>query len=149
MKRTPVYPVTVFYDRSCPLCREEMHALKRLDARARLELVDCSAPDFNDDFLVGDGLGREDLMRRIHARDIRGRWFVGADAFEVIYGAAGLERAARLWGSARLRPVLDKAYPWVARHRQLLSRLGLGRLVGRLIPKPATPRKAQPGSRSV
>ncbi|HZM36614.1 MAG TPA: hypothetical protein VFC18_19280 [Burkholderiales bacterium] len=31
MSRLPRYPLTVFYDRSCPLCAEEMHALKARD----------------------------------------------------------------------------------------------------------------------
>ena len=135
MRRAPCYPITVFYDRSCPLCANEMHALKDLDDAERLELVDCSAPAFDDALLIGDGLTRADLMGRIHARDVRGRWFVGLDAFEAVYRAAGLERAAQVWGSPRWRPLLDRLYPWIARHRQLLSRLGLSALVRYVIPK--------------
>jgi predicted DCC family thiol-disulfide oxidoreductase YuxK len=135
VKRAPCYPLTVFYDRSCPLCANEMHALKDLDAAERLELVDCSAPAFDDALLIGDRLTRADLMGRMHARDIRGRWFVGLDAFEAVYRAAGLERAAQVWGSPRWRPLFDRLYPWIARHRQLLSRLGLSALVRYVIPK--------------
>lgn len=119
------YPLTVFYDASCPMCAAEMEALKNLD-RERLELVDCSAPDFDETVLAGVGITRVDLMARIHARDAHGRWLVGLDALEAAYRAVDLEHAAGLWGSRRLRPLLDPLYRWVARHRQALSRLGMG-----------------------
>ena len=123
-------PLTVYYDKSCPLCATEMHALQDLDWRGRLKLVDCSAKEFDDGALAGEGVTREQMMARIHARDPEGRWLVGIDAFEAVYGAAGLQGAARFWGDRRLRPVLDAIYPWIARNRQALSRLGLHRVVG-------------------
>ncbi len=48
MNRPPRYPLTVFYDASCPMCASEMHALRDLDREGRLELVDCSAAQFSD-----------------------------------------------------------------------------------------------------
>ncbi len=127
------YPLTVFYDASCPLCASEMHALRELDAAGHIELVDCSAPEFSDEGLRAEGITRVALMQRIHARDARGRWLRGIDAFEAVYRAAGLEGAARVWGNPRWRPLFDRLYAWIARHRQLLSRLGMQRLVRRLI----------------
>ena len=130
------YPLTVFYDASCPMCASEMHALRDLDACGRIVLVDCSRPDFRGDGLKEHGITREALMRLIHARDANGRWLIGIDCFEAVYRAAGLERAARVWGSPRLRRALDRIYPWIARNRQLLSRLGINALIRRVIPKP-------------
>ena len=121
----PVLPLTVYYDKSCPLCATEIHALRDLDPKG-FRLVDCSAPDFVDPM-------REDMMTRMHARDAQGRWLTGLDAFEAIYSAAGLKRTASVWGSRRIRPVLDWIYMRIARNRQSLSRLGLHRLVGRLL----------------
>jgi predicted DCC family thiol-disulfide oxidoreductase YuxK len=133
------YPLTVFYDASCPMCASEMQALKEHDREARLELVDCSARDFDDTVLAGTSITRADLMARLHARDAHGRWLVALDAIEAAYRVARLERAARFWGSRRLRPVLDPLYRWVARWRQALSRLGAAALVRRLIGAPASP----------
>jgi predicted DCC family thiol-disulfide oxidoreductase YuxK len=111
------YPLTVFYDASCPMCATEMNALKARDREGRLELVDCSAPQFDEDALLGDGLRRRDLMELIHARDAHGRWFVGTEVFELAYAAAGPRRL----------------YPWVTRHHQVLSRLGFNRVMRLLL----------------
>lgn len=116
------YPLTVFYDASCPLCAAEMHMLKARDRDGRLELVDCSAPEF-DACALGLPVTRVALMERIHARDGDGRWLTGVDVFEAVYRAAGMRGAARVWGSKTLRPLLASLYPWVASNRQRLSRL--------------------------
>jgi predicted DCC family thiol-disulfide oxidoreductase YuxK len=125
------FPLTVFYDASCPLCANEMHALKARDGGGKLELVDCSAPDFDESVLAGVPIRRTDLMTVIHARDAGGRWLRGIDVFEAAYGAAGLDAAARLWKHPRLRPLWERIYPWIARHRPLLSRLGAAAAMAR------------------
>ena len=129
-------PVTIFYDASCAMCASEMHALKARDRANRLELVDCSAPGFDETVLAGTGIRREDLMTLIHARDAHGTWLVGLDVFEVAYTAAGLKTIAGFWGSPTLRPLLARLYPWIARNRQLLSRFGIDRLVRLVLPVP-------------
>jgi predicted DCC family thiol-disulfide oxidoreductase YuxK len=126
-------PLTVYYDKSCPLCASEMHVIEELDWRGRLKLVDCSAPDFDDRAAAKEGVTREAMMTKLHARDPEGRWLVALDAFEAVYASAGLKGMARFWGSRRLRPVLGRIYPWVARYRQPLSRLGLHRVVGAVL----------------
>ena len=128
------FPLTIFYDASCPMCAGEMQALKSRDAQGRLILVDCSTADFDESVLAGLALRRSDLMTLVHARDAHGRWFAGVEVFELAYRAAGLEGLAGLWGSRTLRPLLTRIYPWVARHRQMLSRLGFNRLVRRVLP---------------
>jgi predicted DCC family thiol-disulfide oxidoreductase YuxK len=136
MKRPILYPLTIFYDASCPMCASEMHALKARDSAGKLELVDCSAREFDDTVLFGTLIRREDLMSFIHARDAHGRWFVGIEVFEIAYAAAGLKKIAGFWGSPAARPLLARLYPWIARHRQLLSRIGFHRLVRLLLPLP-------------
>ena len=126
---SPDGPLTVYYDKSCPLCAAEMHVIQDLDWRGRLRLVDCSAPDFDAGAAAKEGVTRDAMMTRLHARDPEGKWLVGLDAFEAVYGAAGLNGLARFWGSRRLRPVLGRIYPILARYRQPLSRLGLHRVV--------------------
>ena len=126
----PRLPLTVYYDKSCPLCATEIHALREMDPKG-FRLVDCSAPGFAD-------ARRDDMMARMHARGADGRWLTGLDAFEAIYAAAGLKRMSRLWGNRRLRPVFDRMYAWIARNRQALSRLGMHRVMELLLRRRAT-----------
>lgn len=119
-----VFPLTIYFDAACPLCASEMRTLKAADTEGRLVLVDCSAPGFDDASLAACGVSREAMLARIHARDAAGRWLDGVEVFEAAYGAAGFSALARLWGSKRLRPCWDRVYPWIARRRYLLSRLG-------------------------
>lgn len=119
------WPLALYYDASCPLCRAEMKALKEHDHDDRLRLVDCSIPGFVDEAAAAKGIAVADMMRLIHARDAAGRWHVGVDVFVLAYGAIGIHSLATLWSQSWLRPFWDRLYPWVARHRQLLSRLGL------------------------
>ena len=125
-------PLTVYYDKSCPMCATEMHVIRDLDWRGRLKLVDCSAKEF-DAGAAAEGVTREAMMTRLHARDPEGKWLTGLDAFEAVYASAGLKNAARFWGDRRLRPLLDRIYPVMARYRQPLSRLGLHKVVGILL----------------
>lgn len=127
------YPLTIYYDASCPLCREEMHALKQYDAQQRLQLVDCSTPGFADADTRQAGLANAALMRRIHARDATGRWLDGVAVFEAAYGAVGITGIAKLWGYPRLQPWLDRAYMWIAGNRMWLSRLRLHKVYGGLV----------------
>ena len=134
-------PLTVYYDKSCPMCATEMEVIQQLDWRGRLKLVDCSAKDFDDSAAANEGVTGEAMMTRLHARDPEGRWLTGMDAFEAVYASVGLSGAARFWGSRRVRPMLDRIYPVVARYRQPLSRLGMHRVVGALL------RRASRGAR--
>lgn len=138
---TAAWPLLIYYDASCPLCREEMHALKDHDAQGRLQLVDASPPGFTDPDLERAGITRAELMRLIHARDADGRWFIGIEVFELAYAAAGLHGIARLWANPRLRPAWERLYPWVARCRQPLSWLRLNLFYGWLVRRAA--RRAQ------
>src|SRR5271170_7421857 len=126
-------PLTVYYDKSCPMCATEMHVIQGLDWRGRLKLVDCSDARFDDGDAAKEGVTRAAMMTRLHARDPDGKWLTGLDAFEAVYASAGLRVAARFWGDRRLRPLLERIYPVMARYRQPLSRLGLHRVVGVLL----------------
>ncbi|KFN42836.1 thiol-disulfide oxidoreductase DCC family protein [Arenimonas oryziterrae] len=132
---TPVvhYPLTIYYDAHCPLCVKELGAIKDYDRHDRLRLVDCSGAEFDDPFARRAGIGAEQMMRSIHARDEAGQWFTGVDVFVLAYRQAGIESMARLWSHPWLRPLWDRLYPWVARHRMFLSRLGFTEAFDRLV----------------
>ena len=114
------FPLTIYFDGSCPLCTREVQLLTRYDDRKQLQLVDCSAQNF----AAIDGHSREAMMALIHARDSGGQWLIGAPVFAAAYHASGFASIANLWGSARLQPMWRVVYPWIARNRMWLSKLG-------------------------
>lgn len=136
MKSTVKFPLTIYYDASCPLCANEMHALQTADTSGKLILVDCSCPTFDDRRFASCGITRESMLAKIHACDAEGRWLKGVDVFETAYDAAGFAVLARLWGHRRLRPWWEMLYPWIARNRYVLSRLGLPHLFRLLLKNP-------------
>lgn len=156
MTHSPAWPLRIYYDRSCPLCAQEMHALVAHDQAGRIALVDCSRADFDPtageggaaspaiDGPVAAGTAPDagnpthvEMMAIIHARDADGRWYRGVEVFVHAYAAVGLDGMARLWSHPWLRPFWDRAYPWFARNRQWLSRLGTARVYGWLLDRAA------------
>jgi predicted DCC family thiol-disulfide oxidoreductase YuxK len=133
----PRYPLTIFYDRSCPMCSQELHAIRDYDRHDRLRLIDCSPPGFHHEAAAAAGVSAYELMHQIHARDAAGRWYRGVDVFVIAYRAAGIESVARLWAHPRLRPLWDWLYLWIARHRMFLSRLHLNAGFGWLVRRAA------------
>ena len=49
-------PLTVYYDKSCPMCATEMHVIQGCDWRGRLKLVDCSPAGFDDSAAATEGV---------------------------------------------------------------------------------------------
>ena len=127
------YPLRIYYDASCPLCRTEMHALKSYDLGQRLDLVDCSPADFSDVFADNSGYRRSEMMRLIHARAADGQWLIGVSVFEAAYGATGITGMEKMWANPWLRPIWDRIYPWIADNRMGLSKLGLTRIFGWMV----------------
>ena len=127
---TTLYPLTVYFDASCALCDSEMQNIKQQDLDDVLILIDCSAADFDDSAFAAQAISRDTLMNCLHVQDANGAWFKGVAAFEVIYRSVGMASIARLWGHPWSRPLAERLYPWVVRHRHLLSALGLHKLFG-------------------
>ena len=110
------YPLTVYYDRSCPLCRDEMHFLAARGGPDRIRLVDASAPDFEND----TGVAVEALMTRIHGRRADGALISGMGLLREVYAAADLGWILRATGLPVLRPLFDRLYVFVADNRYRL-----------------------------
>ena len=125
------YPLTIYYDASCPMCRTEMHTLKETDVENKLILVDCSADSFNEP--ASCPASKEALMERIHAIDANGMWIKGVDVFAAAYTASGFKNLGKFWGSKTLNPLLSRAYPWVADNRHWLSKTPLPFLINQFL----------------
>ena len=122
------YPLTVYFDASCRLCNSEMQNIKAHDAENRIILIDCSAAGFDEAPFKPLGIDKAAMMNRLHLRDAESSWFIGVEAFEVIYQAVNMALVAKLWGGSLTKPLAKWLYPWIADHRYLLSAVGLPRL---------------------
>jgi predicted DCC family thiol-disulfide oxidoreductase YuxK len=118
------FPLTIYYDHSCPLCRLEITELSALDRHKQFTMIDCSAADFPD-----VGVPKEQLLKRLHAKDANGQWLVGANAFAQIYAQLNTPLLANLWGSRLTKPIMTALYPLIADNRYWLSKLGVGKLL--------------------
>ncbi len=104
---TPDLPLTLYVDRSCPLCAREVRWLERQADPTRLRLVDISAAGFDP---AGLGVDLPQLRRRLHARSASGIWLTGVDATYWSWRLAGHGRWAAPLVWRPLRPVLRLAY---------------------------------------
>ncbi|HEY7987352.1 MAG TPA: DUF393 domain-containing protein [Methylophilaceae bacterium] len=117
------YPLTIYYDASCPLCAAEMHTIKETDFANKLILEDCSSQQFAEP--PSCPTSKEAMMERIHAQDAAGQWIKGVDVFSAAYAAGGFSKLSKIWGSPMLRPLLSRAYPLIADNRHWLSKTPL------------------------
>ena len=125
------YPLTIYYDASCPLCVAEMHTIKETDFENKLFLVDCSADSFNEPAFCPSS--KAVMMARIHAVDAAGQWLKGVDVFAIAYKAGGFNKLGKFWGSKPLRPLLTWAYPLIADNRHWLSKTPLPYMLNKLL----------------
>jgi predicted DCC family thiol-disulfide oxidoreductase YuxK len=112
--------LNVFFDGSCPLCRQEIAYYQRLDISRRLAWVDVSL----EDVICPDGYCQQDLLKRFHVKTHDGQMFSGAAGFAMMWSLlpgvwkyAG--RIANFWP---VTPLLELAYraflplrPWLQR----------------------------------
>jgi len=113
-----IYPLTIYYDSHCPLCRAEMENLMLRNENGKLVFADIHAQGFTPP----QGRSRQDLLARIHARQADGRLLHNLDALRRAYEAVGLG-----WVTAPVRwPLLGRflqgLYPVFARNRQRIPR---------------------------
>ncbi len=141
---TDTRPMTVYWDRSCALCRGEIEALDLTSYG--FTLSDCSAADFQDDHATACGITADDMLAALHVCDADGVWYSGIDAFEIIYRRAGHMAIADWLARPELRPLHDRLYTTLASNRHWLSRLGLAKpwsaLIRRMQARKAAAREA-------
>ncbi|MET3496037.1 thiol-disulfide oxidoreductase DCC family protein [Variovorax boronicumulans] len=120
------YPLTVYYDATCPLCVAEMGAMKARDADGRLDLVDCSPAGFS-----GGPAPRQSLMTAMHTVDAEGRVLSGVAAIRACRAAVGQPSGGLLLDLPVVGALADRAYAVLARNRYRLPRWLVARLAGR------------------
>lgn len=112
------YPLTLLYEETCPLCKLEIDNLKARDRDGLLRFVDVSAADFDPEPY---GVPLAAMLEAIHAVKADGTLIRGVEVFRLAYAAVGLGWITRPTGWPLLKPLFDRAYVHLARHRHRIS----------------------------
>jgi predicted DCC family thiol-disulfide oxidoreductase YuxK len=110
------WPLTLYFDAACPMCRTEMASLRARDARGRLRFEDVRAPGF----VPPAGATVAAMLEAIHGRTADGRIVAGVETLRLAYAAVGLGWLAAPTAWPLLRGPSERAYRWIARHRYAL-----------------------------
>ena len=113
-----IYPLTIYYDESCPLCKLEIDNLKARNDKQLLQFVDVSGTDFKDEHAPAS---QEAMMEIIHARQADGEVISGVEVFRLAYGAVGLGWLTAPTKLPIVKSFCDWLYPHIARNRYRLS----------------------------
>lgn len=112
------YPLTLLYDEACPLCKLEIDNLKVRNEAGLLRFTDISAPDFDP---APYGVPLHEMLAVIHAIKCDGTVVRGVEVFRLAYSAVGLGWITSPTGWPFLKPLFDRAYVQLARHRYRVS----------------------------
>lgn len=85
--------LTVWYNTRCPVCTAGIsHQRRRLIEAVKAGRIVFRDINLEPDALAAFGAGLEDVRRRLHALDERGRLLVGADVAVAVWHATPGER---------------------------------------------------------
>ena len=115
---TKPYPLTVYFDGECPICRREIDLMKVFNRRERLQFIDFSNSSYQP---TDQNLSQCDLGRVIHARWSDGTVVTGVEVFREMWEAIGLGFLARISRLSGINTLLVKAYAWFAKNRLRLT----------------------------
>ena len=116
--KTKPYPLTVYFDGECPVCRREIDIMKIFNRRRQLQFIDFSISTYSSS---EHGLNQCDLGKVIHARWADGTIITGVDVFREMWEAIGLGWLSRFSRRPTLNRLLTLAYSWFARNRLRLT----------------------------
>lgn len=138
---TDIYPLTIYYDASCPLCNGEMSNLMLRNVAGLLAFVDASPTGFVSPL---PGIGRDELMQLLHASKANGEVVRGVEVFRLAYGAVGLGWVTAPTSWPVLGWLADKAYPVLARNRYRIPRSLVAKLFEGVIRRAAEQASQRP-----
>jgi len=114
-----LWPIKVFYDGGCPICRRQAGHWERRDRRRKLRFIDISDPSFS---ARRHGLDPDRVRQSIHVKTADGRLFRGIDAVRMIWTAfPPMWGAAALSGLPGIHRLLGAGYRAIARNRHRLG----------------------------
>lgn len=110
------YPISIYYDSSCPLCNQEMSRLKLHDNDNNLLLIDCSDTHFTS---PQGAPAKAEMMRLLHVQTAEGTWVIGVPAFRLAYAGVGFHFVTDWLDKPYVSHFMQRVYPLIARHRYI------------------------------
>lgn len=96
---------SLYFDGTCPLCSKEISLLKKL-IKERILFVDIHKVDPNDLNIPP----REELLRRLHLRQLNGEWLIGLDANVAVWSHTNYGFLFRILRWPIIRNIADSVY---------------------------------------
>ena len=114
--------LTLFYDSQCPLCAQEMRALKARDANNQIQLEDIWQAEFSRRFPAIDPVAANQVL---HALGSDGKLLLGLDVTAKAWSLVGVKRYNALrW--PLIKPLADFCYRRFVNNRYSISRILTG-----------------------
>ena len=124
MTQLSKYPLKVFYDGRCGICRTAVNNAKISGSGGKLTFIDISAPGFKAERFH---LNAEAIQQSLHVVDDAGRLYMGIDAVREFRITAGCGRLEQMIWWISLQPVCRSIcatiYRWLADHRHGISHI--------------------------
>ena len=112
------YPLTLFFDSYCPVCRAEMKELAKLDTAGTLRFEDIHVEAFSTRYPHLDPVASTTIMHGLYAD---GSLIYGLDVAHQSWRAVGQKRWLGLLRMPVLRWFSDLGYLFFARYRYTIS----------------------------
>jgi predicted DCC family thiol-disulfide oxidoreductase YuxK len=116
-EKSNIYPLTLFIDSECALCRAEEVNLQRLDSEQHLKFVDIHGELFQQ-----YQIDKTTALAEIHAQCADGTIIKGVEVFRLAYAATDYGWLLSPTGWRPLKPLFNLLYQLFARHREFFSR---------------------------
>ena len=117
------FPLTLFFDSTCPLCAAEMRQLAELDSESRLQFEDIYAEDFQSRFPHIDPVAAD---RFLHAEYADGTMVYSLDVTYAAWSAVNKKKWLAVLRWPVIRWFADIGYRVFARNRYTISYLLTG-----------------------
>jgi len=108
--------LTIFFDRSCWVCRKLSNALIRHDKKSVIKWVDISSEKFRPEFL---GKKIDDMTLTLHV--FKGEWFTGHEAVRKVFEELGFSRLVWISRLFIINWLFSKCYDLFERIRPLTT----------------------------
>ncbi|WP_447964810.1 thiol-disulfide oxidoreductase DCC family protein [Nitrospira sp. Ecomares 2.1] len=115
---TKPYPLRVYYDGECQICRREIDLMKMFNRKAHLHFIDFSNSSYH---ATDHGLSQCNLEKVIHARWSDGTLITGVEVFREMWEGVGLGFLARCSRRPIFNKLLVNTYTWFAKNRLRLT----------------------------